>query len=243
MVPFFGSNLRNINTDNNKSESVLDNYVGAGSQHIKKSEQAPLFAPAENQQWAYGAPNSSDFYQSRVNPSMRMANVKPFEEQRVGPGLGLGTTTNGSGGFNSGMMMRDSWLDKGVDELRVNNKPKASGFGLYGHEGPGNSYIKARGDLGQQQKNRVDTSFELGPDRLMTTVGIATAPTCRTIDVLKDVNRQDTTQSYIGGAGASTVAGAVASISRVSESPSCRQPSISASGAGAVGSSWTPGSC
>ena len=36
-----------------------------------------------------------------------------------------------------------------------------------------------------------------------------------------------------GGVGASTVAGAVASISSVSESPSCRQPSTSASGAGA----------
>jgi hypothetical protein len=127
MVPYFGSRLRSQVTDTNSNESILDNYSGAGSQIITKKEMAPLFSPHENLQWANGAPNASDFLQSRVNPSMRMANVKPFEEEIVGPGLGLGYTTQGAGGFNSGMMMRDSWLDKTADQLRVDNKPKATG--------------------------------------------------------------------------------------------------------------------
>ena len=109
-----------------------------------KKEVAPLFAPSENQQWAHGAPNMTDFYQSRVNPSMRMANVKPFADEKVAPGLGLGYTTEGSQGFNSGMMMRDSWLPKTADELRVDNKPKAGGFYCDpAQRGHGSAFTKA----------------------------------------------------------------------------------------------------
>lgn len=201
MQPFFGSHLRTIRTDANSTESVMDNYTGSGSQIISKTERAPLFAPQENYQWAYGAPNTTDFERSRVNPSLKQSNVKPFAEEYVGPGINSGFGSQGVGGYNSGLFARDSYLDRNVDELRTMNHQKAEGISLYGHEGPGNSYIKTRGDLGQQQKNRVDTSFELGPDRLMTTGGIATAPTARSIHVLKDGNRQDTAQSYIGGAG------------------------------------------
>ena len=93
MVPFFGGKIRS-KIDPNSNESIMDNYLGSGSQSIEKSEQAPLFAPNANYQMANGAPNMNDFYQSRVNPSMRMANVKPFEEVKVGPGLGLGYGTD-----------------------------------------------------------------------------------------------------------------------------------------------------
>lgn len=201
MQPFFGSHLRTVRTDANSTESIMDSYTGSGSQTITKSERAPLFAPQENYQWAYGAPNQSDFYQSRVNPSSKMSNVKPFAEEYVGPGIGAGYGSNGVGGYNSGLMSRDLYLDRGVDELRTLNHQKAEGISLFGHEGPAMSAITHRGILGNMEKNRIDTSFEMGSDRLMTTVGIATAPTCRSIDVLKNGTRQETSASYIGGAG------------------------------------------
>ena len=86
MVPFFGSHVtqRTVNLDGN--ESSLDNMQGAGSQQFRKREQAPLFAPQKNMGWAHGTPNMSDFMQSRVNPAMKMSNVKPFVSQNVGPG-------------------------------------------------------------------------------------------------------------------------------------------------------------
>ena len=77
----------------NVEESVLDNMQGQGSQMIRKQAQAPLFKPQANLQYANGAPNASDFLQSRVNPSMRMANVKPWEELQVAPGLNKGYNT------------------------------------------------------------------------------------------------------------------------------------------------------
>jgi hypothetical protein len=201
MVPFFGGNIRSRQVDANASESILDNHTGSGSQHFSKKEQAPLFAPNENQQWAHGAPNVTEFMRSRVNPSSRMANVKPFEEQQVAPGLGLGYTTGGSGGFNSGMMNREAWAEKTVDQLRIDTNPKASGNMILGYEGPANSHIKNRAQQGVQEKNRVDTSFAMSSDRYFTTTGLEKGQTMRAVHMDRDVARPETSASYAGVAG------------------------------------------
>ncbi len=207
MVPFFGGNIRTRAIDAKSSESILDNYIGAGSQIQSKQERAPLFSPSENQQWANGAPNTTDFMRSRVNPSMRMANVKPFEEERVAPGLGLGFTTTGSGGFNSGLMERDAWREKTVDELRVATNPKSSGNMILDYAGPANSHIKRTAEQGIQEKNRVDTTFEFTSDRYFTTTGIEKGPTLRAFHTERDMARPETTTSYAGVAshGNSTI--------------------------------------
>jgi len=202
MVPYFGGHIRSRNLNANVNESTLDNYQGQGSQIFSKVEQSPLFSPGEHYNYAYGAPNNNDFYQSRVNPSLRMANVKPFEDQKVAPGLGLGYTTDGQGGFNSGMAAREMWLPKSVDELRVNNHQKSSEHGMLGHEGPAISNITYRGDHAPVNKNRQDTVFEMGQERLFTTLGVETAPTSRAITIEKHMNRPETHASYAGGAGA-----------------------------------------
>jgi hypothetical protein len=209
MVPFFGSNVRSSQVNANSGESILDNYTGAGSQVITKREVAPMFTPSENEQWAYGAPNNSDFFQSRVNPSMRMGNVNPFEQQMVAPGLGLGYTTEGAGGFNSGTAMRDQWADRGVDDLRVANKPKATGNMLYGHEGPAANFIQngsTTEQMGIMEKHRPERTFEMfdnngSSDRLLTTTGAEKGQTMRSIHIDRETSRQVNTTDYIGNAG------------------------------------------
>jgi hypothetical protein len=201
MVPYFGGQVRSRHLDANSNESVLDNYQGQGSQIRSKSEQSPLFAPGENYNYAYGTPNQNDFFQSRVNPSLRMANVKPFEEERVAPGLGLGYTNEGSGGYNSGMAVREMWLPKNVDEMRVSNHQKSSEHRMLGHEGPAISNITYRGEHAPVFKNKQETAFELGQDRLFTTVGMETAPAGRGVVIEKHMNRPETHASYAGGAG------------------------------------------
>lgn len=204
MVPFFGAKMTTSDANDKSYEGILDNYSGAGSQNISKKEQAPMFSPDENQDWAHGAPNMNDFYQSRVNNSMRMANTKPFEEERVAPGLGLGYTNEGAHGFNSGMMMRESWQPKGVDNLRVDTKPKSSGHVLLGHEGPAYSNIQQIGtseQMGVMEKNRPDTTFEMGQDRLFTTTGASKGQTLHSIPIDRYVSRPETTTSYSGAAG------------------------------------------
>ena len=205
MTPFFGSKSRSQILEHDSSEGILDNYSGSGTQFITKSEQSPLFSPGENYQYAFGAPNQNDFYQERVNPSMRMANVKPFESENVGPGLGLGSNNNGSGGYNSGMSLREQWMPKTVDQLRTDNNKRASGVALLGHEGPARNHIQSvptSDNIGRMEKNRVERTWDMGyGERNFTTTGVEKGQTLRAIPIDRHVHRPETTTSYTGAAG------------------------------------------
>lgn len=96
--------------------STLDNYTGAGSLSIDKTEVASLFRPEENINNVYGNQNQNDFYQSRVNDSSRHANTKPWAEIQEGGGGNLG--------YNWAVSNRDVTIDKNVDQLRAANNPK-----------------------------------------------------------------------------------------------------------------------
>ena len=200
MVPFFGAKIKGATLSANSSESILDNLQGQGSQQFRKREEAPLFKPHNNLSHANGAPNYSDFMQSRINPSLRMNNIKPWEEEKVAPGLGQGYGTSGNGGFNSGMGVRDAWLPKTVNELRVDTNPKMT-YSFKGHEGPATSIIKESGTIatqGKVEKYLPDTYYTVGPERWFTTTGLEKAQTARGIEILQDVNRTTTSSEYYG---------------------------------------------
>ena len=202
MIPFFGKqkSIGGTFQDRGQNSQMLDQMVGTGSLQQSKQEVAPLFKPEDNIQWAHGAPNESDFYQSRVNPSLQANNVKPFQEQNVGPGLDSGYTTQGSGGFNSGMEARNQWLPKTVNELRTSTNPKVT-YGLQGHEGPAEGLVQNLGIHGKVEKHTPDGYYINSPDRYLTTTGIEKGQTLRGIEPNRHVNRATTTQSYTGMAG------------------------------------------
>ena len=159
MQPFFGGNVTQSVPDQ-AVESRLDNMTGAGSQYIHHRGSAPLFEPAPNHGTPYGMQSHTDFLQCRQVPSQRIANAKPFEEQRVAPGLGLGAGTNeGEGGYNAGVGARESWLPYTVDQLRAPNKPKVSYAGqiLGGRSGYG-----VRAEIGAQHQKGPDRTMALG---------------------------------------------------------------------------------
>ena len=208
MVPFFGSKITQRTNGFNRNESILDNLQGAGATQITKQAQAPLFAPQKNMQWANGTPNTSDFIQSRINPSRNISNDKPWEEIRVGPGLNKGYTTEGSNGFNAGMEARKQWMPKTVDELRTTTNPKVT-FGLANHEGPAQGRF-VRGVEGKVEKNRPDTFYMNSPDRWFTTTGQEKAQTVRSEQVLQHVNRTSTTQEYYGASNGNQDGGSLA---------------------------------
>ena len=197
MVPFFGSSVKQNTRNLNDNESRLDSMNGSGSQQITKREMAPLFKPQASMQWANGTPNTSDFIQSRMNPSMSMNNTKPWQEIHVGPGLNHPGGTLGSGGFNAGMEARDRWEAKTVDELRTKNNPKVTYGGvLLGAK----TAIVNRGIMGKMEKNLPDTYYINSPERYFTTTGIEKAQTARGVEVLKPENRETTTREYFGTA-------------------------------------------
>jgi len=200
MAPFFGGKSRGSTQDPNLSETVLDNMIGSGSQQIRKQEQAPLFTPQKDIRYAHGAPNQSDFYQSRVMPGSKMSNVKLWDEQKVAPGLDAGYGTDGQLGFNSGMAAREKWTDRNVDQLRTETNPKMT-FGLANHEGPAHYYNNApatKETQGKVEKYLPDTYFINTPDRWLTTTGLEKGQTARAIQVDRDVNRSTTSRQYFG---------------------------------------------
>ena len=200
MVPFVGGKMRGYTYDTKFTEVILDNLVGSGSQSIKKIEQAPLFKPEANMNWAYGTPNNSDFYQSRVYPAMKNNHVKPFDSLYVGPGLDQGYGVNGSNGFNSGMEARDKWLPYTVDQLRVATNPKLE-YELTNHEGPAESVIKNVGILGRVEKQRPDAFFINTQDRWFTTTGAEKGERLRPIEEMGVIRRNDVKTDYVGPAG------------------------------------------
>lgn len=199
MQPYFGAKLRGGGNSLNTSESILDSKVGTGSQKIRKQEQSPLFKPLEYMSHTHGAPNVNDFFQSRVNPSLKMSNVKPFESEQVGPGLNQGFSSQGTNGFNSGMNARETWQPKNVDELRVTTNPKTS-YSLDGHQGAAMSSIKERGIEGKFEKHLPDKYYESGQERWFTTTGSEKKQTARPVMNNKDLNRASTSVYYQGNA-------------------------------------------
>ena len=144
--------------------------------------------------FANGMPNHTDFIQSRMNPSNKFSNTKPWEEIRVSPGLNKDYNENGTGGFNAGMEAREAWMPKTVDNLRVKTNPKIS-FG--GVVLGGSSAVQNLGVHGKIEKNRVDRDFELGPERYFTTTGAYTKNTSRENFYVGPQNR-DVNQEYYG---------------------------------------------
>jgi len=197
MKPFYGAKIKGQLYNTNMAETMLDNMVGSGSQVIKKIEQAPLFKPEENVQWAFGTPNFSDFYQTRVVPGAKNNFVKPFESELVGPGLNQGYTTEGSNGFNAGMEARDHWLPKTVDELRIQTNPKQE-FSLSGLQGPAEGYVKNLGSIGTVEKYRPDGFFINTQDRWLTTTGAEKLGQLLPKQEVNETNRSTHTKEYMG---------------------------------------------
>ena len=211
MVPFFGSKVTQ-QSGGKGYEGLLDLYTGAGSQQNRKEGIAPMFKPEKNISHIRGAPVATDFYQSRMRDVLtsKMSNVKPWQEIQVGPGLGKGYTSKGSGGFNAGMEARNCQLPKTVDELRVATNPKVTYGGQVlgafvgrGAASSANAMLQesiAQGRPIQQVfKNKPDTYYENSPDRWFTTTGQEKAQTSRSTVILQPENRSTTTREYFGG--------------------------------------------
>lgn len=202
MKPFFGSTVKQPNGEYDRHESVIDHKVGRNSYDKSKRSVGPLFKPNQHMSWNNGTPNFNEKIQQHIVPSLRQNNTKPFEEIRVGPSLNReGDNVLGEGGFNSGMLGREQWLPKTVDDLRVKNNQKESFEGVV----LGGKYsVTNRGILGKTEKYLPDTYYVNTPERYFTTTGIEKAPTKRAVNVFKDTNRIDTTNEHYGGSNRNT---------------------------------------
>ena len=188
MVPFFGGAVKQ-NVEENTNQTLLENFTGNDTNYQQKMEvkRDDLFKPVANLSNPYGMSNLNGYNLDRYIVSNLRNNQAPIEQIRVGPGLNQGYTAEGSGGFQQANTL-DFVMPKTVDELRVKTKPKVSYEGVVV---PG-SHIAKPGKVGIVAKNKPDTFYVNGPDRLFTTVGNTTGPTHRSVLLVRDTNRKTT---------------------------------------------------
>lgn len=123
MQPFFRGDPKS--TDAQLSANKLEQFAAGDASKVPKKEIEPMFLPSRDFAYVDGTPNATAFAQERVHVSGRAANTLPFEQIRVGVGLGKTAADNvPSGGFqqaDTAVFARP----KNIDELRPGNNPKA----------------------------------------------------------------------------------------------------------------------
>jgi len=143
MQPFFRKDVTQ-NVDPFASTSYLENSTGRGEYLFKhKQETQCFFEPAS---------------QMGIESPIKRNNDFPIEQVRVGPGLNLGYTAKGEGGFQQTRTL-DYAAPKTVDQLRPLSRPKST----YELPFQGPQKIQTGGTRGLEgtfSKNRPDTYFE-----------------------------------------------------------------------------------
>lgn len=123
MVPFFrGEVKQNMNGD--VFSRVMETFSGGNDLRQKKSEIAPMFDAVADMSFVNGSPVNVDQYVDRMNVKELRQNELPFEQIRVGPGIGKDIDpTLPSGGFHS-FQEQEMIKPRTVDDLRTLNNPK-----------------------------------------------------------------------------------------------------------------------
>lgn len=200
MQPYFRGSLRQ-NMNPTATASTLENLTGNSDLKQRKQAVECMFQPTQGFSHVCGfAPNSTEFQRDRVSPFTRRANDFPIEQVRVGPGLGLGYTSDGAGGYQQASSL-DYVMPKNVDELRVASNPKLV-MENKGPQGPKMNMVTKRGSIGAVDKNRPDTYFEQTPDMLLRTTGAQLKDTLQPEQMIKATSRVDTHIDYKGNAQA-----------------------------------------
>ncbi len=201
MVPFFGAN-QTQSTYSGATDGILDTYTGTGKNTFFHKEEAPaFFKPEAGNGLPWGKQVETDFEQSRMVTSLRMANTFPIDQVQVGPGVNDGYTNLPSGGYQQDTI-REFALPRTTDELRVANKPKVT---YTSDPTPGAHFITDMGIQAPVKKNRPDRFQVLQADdgslpHVNTTLGQQVAAAVYPTSIMKLQNRESTSVEYEGTA-------------------------------------------
>ena len=210
MVPFFGAN-RTQSTYSDGHESLLDSYTGMGKNtFFRKEEAGAFFSPEAGRGNPWKAPVETDFEQSRQVTSLAMKNVAPIDRVQVGPGINDGYTNLPSGGLNQGIESREFQLPKTTDEMRIATKPKLT---YTSNPTPGKQRYGLQPGLQAPVKKNKPDRFQIlqaadgSLPHLNTTVGREKASAIYPEFVMKEQNRTETANQFMGPIGKSSGGG------------------------------------
>jgi len=200
MVPFFrGSGTQNVTDDANSNR--LGRYTGQDPTYRpRKQEVKSFFDVSRDMTNPYGskAYTTNPDIMGRYIAGQRRQGERPFEQIRVGPGLGKGYTAQPSGGYNQANK-RDYILPKNVDELRTLSNPRTS------YRGRVIAGLKSgqRGLVAKPRKNRPETFYNSTPERGVLSSAIKAAA-LRKKFCMKKTNKERQ-RSYYGIMGSSEI--------------------------------------
>ena len=191
MVPFFGSNIKQ-NVESFTNTATLDSYTGNTSHFKNKVEVGPLFTQVKQDITSSGKMSTPAYTDTveldRYIPSKFHQGEKLAYEERVAAPIGF-TLDN--------PITKAQLQQPTIDQFRIGNKAQVT------YEGVANSgqFGNVRGIQGKLNKNKVDTYFELGADRLFTAVGEKVAPASDyNYSNIQPTTRQSQNLEYYGSA-------------------------------------------
>jgi hypothetical protein len=163
--------------------------VNIKKQAIKASD---FFEPVIN----FNNPiDNAKFLKERVNLTNIQNNISPIKSVNVGPGLNLGYTTEGAGGFQQASTL-NYVKPKSKEELRPGSDQRSSIYTL--PMKPKND-IQKRGVVAPLNKNRTETTFEYSPDNWFKGQSVLKKDTERPIENVKDTSKRiDSHKDYYG---------------------------------------------
>jgi hypothetical protein len=194
MEPFYkGSVTQNVDPFGNAT--YLERSTGRGGFYENKKEVGCFFDMSSGMGNVCGMKENTDFYKDHLNIPKSRNNEFPLEQVKVAPGLGLGYTEHGDGGFQQSATL-DAIRPKTIDQLRPESRPKST-FELP-MQGPKANKVQNRGIAPEIVKNRPENFHVQTSDQWLRTTGAVSKPTEVPEFVVKPTARVDGHVEYMG---------------------------------------------
>jgi len=199
VAPIYSSNDNDIDPNSEdrikRQNRVFQTLSGMDEFNYKKVESRPFFKPIKNLTHINGSPNINEYEKDRMNTSNTRKGELPFEQIKVGPGLGEEYGNKPVGGFQQ-VEVQEIIKPKTIDQLRAKNNQKLSYKGLVIK---GKSINNKRKNMGRIEKRRPDTFYLNGKDRYFKTNGAVLKDNNRlNFDVDEKTTNRTTSRSFVG---------------------------------------------
>jgi hypothetical protein len=183
MVPFFGSTVKQ-RTEEFSNAPLIERYTGTEPRSGKQEISSLADKEKEN---IYGSPafTTQIDIQSRYIPSTFRENELPFTQERISAPIAWGPLDK----------IKPQY--KTIDELVVNSKETYEGRFIESSKLTGGKGDK-RGVIGSVKKNRPETSFQWGEERLFKGPGAVLAPKGEADSSVTFKDQKTASVSYFG---------------------------------------------
>ena len=181
---------------------VFERFTGQSSiEHRPKREQENLFTMTRDIGNMHGMQTPNDMEKMRLENSLQsQKNMLPFEQVRVGPGVGGGFTDQPMDKLEQDLQIRNIVMPKSIDQLRSSANQRIQYSGTVIESGLKES---RRAEAIPLARNRPENKLERTQDHLFRTTGAYLKDAVQPDVEAKDTNRNDTTGQYTGNPGVS----------------------------------------